>query len=273
MKTLRLIYIVVIAFSLLQFTSGCRKEKVADGPDYNVLKDHSLAESNFDDASSIMDEAAGGTMNYKSENTLLGACAQFTNDTISMPHTITVDFGTSNCLCGDGKYRRGSIMATYTGAYRDSGTVITITFNNYFVNNNQVLGTRTVTNEGTNINGNLWYSIHVSGSIVKANSGGTITWNSDRTREWIQGESTPALFDDVWLISGTANGVNANGTNFTVTITTPLRKEAGCSHFVSGIVVVTRSGKPDITVDYGNGTCDSDVIITINGVNYNYSLL
>jgi hypothetical protein len=150
--------------------------------------------------------------------------------------------------------------------------VINISFDNYFVNDNKVMGSKTVVNQGHNNDGNIWYSIHVNGAIIKAGTNDTITWISDRTRTWILGESTLTWFDDVYLIEGTATGVSAAGTAFNVNITTPLRREIGCPHFVSGIMFITRAGKPDITIDFGNGDCDSSVTISTNNESINYSL-
>ncbi|MBK9638931.1 MAG: hypothetical protein IPO63_14420 [Bacteroidetes bacterium] len=52
------------------------------------------------------------------------------------------------------------------GAYRDSASSHAISFDNYFVNYNQLLGTKTVTNNGRNADGKLSYSITVNGSII-----------------------------------------------------------------------------------------------------------
>ena len=72
------------------------------------------------------DSVTGGT---KSVN-LSGNCATLTIipfDLLTFPKEITINFGTSNCLCDDGVYRRGEIFITTTGWYEDSSTVINIT--------------------------------------------------------------------------------------------------------------------------------------------------
>src|SRR6202012_2249016 len=82
-------------------------------------------------------------------------------DTTSNTRKIVVDFGTGT-TCKDGKVRSGQIIATWTGPYRATGTMITITFNNYTINGDKVTGTKTVTNEGLNANGNIHYKIEVT---------------------------------------------------------------------------------------------------------------
>jgi hypothetical protein len=257
-------FAVVLLLSLI----SCQKSNQDDNP--GLVQDNAMAEALFSEVKDIADEAwmqssSSGKSGMETEWVIIGLCATITHDTTVSPKTLTIDFGQVNCLCADGKNRRGIIQISYSGRYRDSGTVITHTFNNYFVNDNQILGTKTVTNNGTNQNGHINYSVVVSGSILKANNGGTITWNSNRTREWIAGSTTPTWLDDVYLITGTASGTSASNTSYTMVITNPLRKEIGCKYFVSGTLEITPAGKPVRLIDYGNGACDNIITVTING--------
>ncbi|MGQ0830006.1 MAG: hypothetical protein ACT4ON_16585 [Bacteroidota bacterium] len=270
-------YLMVATTVGIIFTS-CKKEE--KDTDTNAASDHALSEGTFNDVNNISDEAAKGSLSSymtpgtsdSGERGLLSSCATITHDSVSNPRVLTIDFGTTNCFCGDNRFRRGIIKVSYSGKYRDSASTHTISFNNYFVNDNQVLGTKTVTNNGHNTAGNLNYSISVNGQIIKANGGGTITWTSTRNREWIAGESTPTWLDDVYLISGSANGTSASGNSFTANTTTPLRKEIGYKHIVSGILNVTPSGKATRILNFGNGTRDDQATVTINGNTYNITL-
>lgn len=271
MKTIIAIGSSLLVVLLLLLSPSC--SKTDQDEDSNVVKDQNMAESLFSEVKDMADEAwlassKSGKSGEQTDWVILGPCATITHDTLVNPHLITIDFGTVNCLCTDGKYRRGIITISYSGKYRDSGTVITHSFNNYFVNDHQLLGTKTVTNNGLDSNGYLSYSIVVAGSVIKPNNGGTITWNSTRTRTWIAGSSTLSWLDDVYLISGSANGITASATSFTMLITTPLQKNIGCKHFVSGVLEITPSGKPVRIIDYGNGTCDNIVTLTVNGTSY-----
>jgi len=260
----------LILLSIGLVVTSCRRERDPDN-DTSAASDNALAESCYSDIQNISDEAYAGDLSVRAD-TLVFGCATVIRDTSSSPRTITVDFGTTNCPCNDGRNRRGKIITTYTGGYKDPGTVITHTTDNYFVNDNQVLGTKVVANMGTNTDGYLYYTIDVDGSIIKANGGGTLTWTSDRIREFIEGSSTPEWTDDVYLITGTGSGTRPNGQTFTVTILTALQKEIGCRHFVSGSFELIPSGKPARVLDYGSGTCDNLATVTINGNTYNITL-
>ncbi len=252
-----------ILMMIILFTS-CRKKETESYE--NTLSDDSYASSTYDDVKTIADEAAknGSVTSYKTdgtEETLAGPCANVTVDTANSLKTVTVDFGTSNCTCVDGRNRRGKIIITFTGKYRDQGTVITHTFDNYFVDDNQVMGTKKVTNIG-----NYTYTVEVNGTIIKANNGGTITWTSTRTRTWTQGYNTLLIGDDVYEVTGSSSGTNAQGKNFTKTILTPLvRKMAvGCRrNFVQGTMEIVVAGGRTRKVDYGDGTCDDLATVTI----------
>jgi hypothetical protein len=282
-KTAPRILLMTAAVICFTFVS-CRKKKDDDDKDTTSARDNALAEGAFNDVANIADQAATGSLatyfapsssQHKSSESMLSSCAAISNDTSVSPHMLTIDFGSSNCLCSDGRYRRGKINVAYNGLYRDSASTHTITFTNYYVENNKISGTKTVVNNGHNAAGNLTYDITVNGQIDKI-SGGFITWTSSRTREWILGETTPPWGDDVYLITGSATGIStpASGTStsFTVSITQALRKELGCRHFVSGKFDLTPSGKATRHVDFGTGACDNTASVTINGHNYNVTL-
>jgi hypothetical protein len=281
MKTSKFTKYLMVAATVGIVLGACKKKE--DEPqdnDTSAATDNALAEGSFSDANSISDQAAAGNLtsflygnsNESGERDLMTGCATITRDTVSSPRTITVDFGTANCLCNDGRNRRGIIHISYTGHYKDSLSMHTITFTDYFVNDNKVEGTHTVTNNGHNNSGHLTFSISVNGTITKANGGGTVTWTSTRTREWIEGESTALWSDDVYLITGSASGTNAAGNSYTATIISALKIKLNCHNIVSGKMDLTPSGKPTRTIDWGNGDCDNQATVTINGHVYNITL-
>lgn len=247
--------------------SSCKKD--ANDENYFVAYGQATADETYNDAQNIADEAAqNGTVSYKDENAnALSGCALVTRDTLSTPRVTTIDFG-SGCTGADGRTRSGQIIVTYDGPYRDPSTTINVSFNNYYVDGNQVLGNKTIINGGTNSNGHFFFNVSVNGSIVLANGAGTISWTSERVREWIAGESTFNRDDDQYSITGSANGVAANGDEFSATVIVPLIRNLAPScrrHFVSGKVLLQRTNRPDREVDFGNGNCDNEAIVTVNG--------
>lgn len=271
----KLLIAVTFACTLTLFIGviGCKKS--VDSEDTGIGKDHATLEKTFNDVQSISDQAgtSGSVSSFRSgEPTILGGCATVTNDTISVPHVLTIDFGTANCTGVDGNLRRGKIIVTYSGHYSDAGSYHTITFNNYFVNDNQVTGTKTVTNMGLDANGHTYWTVAVNGSIILGNNAGTISWTANRTRTWIAGQNTTIWSDDQYQISGSGTVTRANGNKFDINITSPLLVTLDCHWVRQGTVQITPQGSTARTLDYGNGACDAMATYTVNGKVYNISL-
>lgn len=249
--------LAVIAGSLM--FAGCKKSESED-TDITSAEDQSQAEMVYDQVFKQVDEASN-------DQGLKKTYPIVTIDTVASPRSMTIDYGTINFLCKDGNYRRGKILVNWTGKYREKNTVINISFDNFFQNDNQVEGTKTVTNMGRNSNGQMTFTIVVDGKITLASSGGVITWTSNRTRTWISGENTPLISsDDIYEISGSNTGINRKGNAYTATITKNLRVDLGCLwRITSGTIDITPSGKPTRTVDFGNGACDRIITVTVNG--------
>lgn len=267
----------IIAIACLPFYSCVKKTQELDS-DTSSASENFTATSAANDMGSIADEA-GRTKNVSSfktsgEMAILSSCATLTFDSAAVS-TITINFGATNCVCNDGRSRRGSLIVTYTGKYKDSLTTITITPKDYFVDNNGVSGSKTVKNLGHNTLGHLVYDITENISITKADNSGTITMDSKRTREWMTGENTLVWSDDKYSITGNASGKNANGRSYTSNITKPLVRDMsiGCrKHFISGTIEHTPANKPKRVIDFGDGTCDDIATVKINGTTYTITL-
>lgn len=256
---------LALAACALLALAACKKDsKDDDTPDldYTSASDNARAEDAFNDMLNQVDAAVDAN-GLRSD---MDACAPVvTFDTVASPHTITIDFGTTNCTANNGRLRRGRILVSYTGHYRDAGTVITITPQDYYVNDNHVQGTKTVTNMGHDQNGHTYFSIVVDGTLTAGDGSWTATHHAQRTRTWIAGEGTATLADDVYEITGSGSGVNRNGRAYTVTITSPLRVAIGCPWITQGTVQIQPEDRPVRTIDYGNGSCDGTFTVVVNG--------
>ncbi len=276
-----------ILLAAISFQS-CKKDKDTPTLDLGTTatQDNGAAENVFADIKRVVEEAADdkgqsakmGT-NNKTGNYSFGNCATVTinpawGDT-SWPKIMEIDFGSTNCQGAYGINRRGKLTVTLTDHYRDSGSVLTVQPDNYYVNDVKVEGTKTITNNGYNMNNNLSFTVQVSNGLLTYTDGTTATWQSTRTNEWIAGESTTlfthglaGVCDDVYLITGSASGISRNGHNYSVTITSPLRKEICCRWLVSGQLEVTPANLATRFVDFGSGACDNKATVTINGTSF-----
>jgi hypothetical protein len=181
-------------------------------------------------------------------------------------NTITIDFG-EGCEGPAGRMRKGKIIITYTGRYFEPGSVITLTFEDFYLNGKKLEGTRTVTNLSETIEDYPKHNIKLVGGKITWPDGTTMTRETDRTRTWKRAANP---INDEVEIFGTASGTNRRGISYSATVaeTTPIVLKRSCWASgvfmpVSGIKVMTRTGRLTITTDFGDGTCDKIVTITI----------
>ncbi len=273
--------ILIIALGILTIgqIAGCKKRKYdnSDAP-----KNNAFVEASFDEMTNMSDQAIKGNFTYYGLETVTVVYGKesvneeektdcnvvITLDTVSSPRTITIDWGTSNCTCNDGKQRRGKIITTYTGSYFSQGTVITHTPVDYYVNDNKLEGTKTVTNMGNNSSNQPFYNISVSGTATLT-SGEIVSYSSSRVRTFTAGYTTPLyVYDDEYDIAGSATATVTNGDSWYADITSALHVKVGCPYITKGTLELTPTGKPTRTVDYGDGTCDGTFTVTVNGHTY-----
>ena len=268
MKKMRFFIGFLLIAGVSLFLNRCAPagEEAVPEYDYGLIDDDGLAENSFEDADDWSDMSMddGGFKQSVADTVYKGQCVTATLDTNAHPKKLVIDFGTTNCVCNDNRTRRGKIIVTYNGGYYKEGSVRVHTFDNYYINDNKIMGSRTTINKGRNLAGNMYWDVFVSGTVEKANGGGTITWNCTRTREWVAGEGQ-AHANWQFALTGTATGSRSDGWSYSATVTQSLLKKASCHWIVSGTIDVFPRGYPTIVLDYGTGACDNIVTATING--------
>jgi len=257
---------------------GCGKKKYDN--DASALWNYRI-ETAFDEMTNISDQAITGNMvYYKSGEVIFSKPGPhldalktpcnviITLDTMVNPKVLTVDYGSTNCTCNDGKTRRGKIITTFTGSYAAPGTVITHTPDNYYVNDIKYEGSKTVTNMGLNNNNNPYFTVQINGNATMT-TGEIITYTSSRIRTWSTGANTLLNYmDDEYDITGTSNATFSSGGSYACETTSPVHVKVGCPYPVSGTLKITPSNKPERVIDYGSGTCDNTFTVTVNGNTY-----
>jgi len=274
------IILVAIALGAIVNTTSCKKRRLNKST--VTSQDNAIAEMAFNDAFKVTEDAMkdnGLEKSGLSLSSIYNSCATVSltpplGDT-TFPKTLTIDFGTVNCADAYGVERRGKVIATTTGYYRDAGTVITITTDNYYVNDYKVEGTKTVTNNGLNSDSQTYFTIVISGAVITYPNGDVASYESNRIRTWVVGESTQGLLgvlDDEYDITGTASGINREGRAYTMTVTSALRVAILCRWVKQGTIEIQPEDLYLRTVDFGDGTCDNDASVTINNNVYNFQM-
>jgi hypothetical protein len=275
-NTFFVIVVLVAAFG----TTSCRKRKLNKST--VTSQDNAIAEMVFNDAFKVTEDAMkenGLEKTGLALSSIYNACATVSltpplGDT-TFPKTLTIDFGTVNCEDAYGIERRGKVIATTTGYYRDAGTIITIITENYYVNDYKVEGIKTVTNNGLNSDSQTYFTIVISDAVITYPNGDVASYESNRVRTWVIGEATQGLLgilDDEYDITGTASGINIEGRSYTMTVTSALRVAVLCRWVKQGAIEIQPEDLYVRTVDFGDGTCDNDASVTINSNVYNFQM-
>jgi hypothetical protein len=287
------------------FFTSCDRDKdpgtnAANEAEEISAVDNSNAENDFDDASDIENEvmddnAIGGEINKSTKSGDKDVVKEFKCATVTISklmdgdlvvgRKMVVNFGSEGCKIRE-RTRKGKIIITFTrGSQAEGqnnpwnivGRKVTTTFDNYFVDGVKVEGTKEVTTTAFT-NTSRTQTIVVFGPatgnrarLTFANAE-THTWKSNRTRVYTFGTTPINFSDDTFIVTGSAEGTNRKGVNYTANISNALLWKVDCLFKrtaripVQGIIAInTTNPTRSATVDFGNGDCDNLFTITVNG--------
>lgn len=278
--------LAVIAVALTSFFFSCQKENsqslttdITDEQATTYSEESIQADASFDDAEDLSmiaadeeGEASGGRGGYNplfvELRLRLGPCATVTvtpNDS-TYPKTVTIDFG-SGCICADGKFRSGIINIHLTGPIRRSGSVMTITFDNYHLNRALIEGTKVVSN--LSANGNIKFTVQVVNGAVTFPGGRGWQYEGLKYVAQIEGGSTATVRDDVFKIEGRSQTRFNFGPTVTLNTETPLIKKVVCPWVSNGTLKIKINARL-FYLDFGapdNGACDNKALLSWNNGN------
>lgn len=178
-----------------------------------------------------------------------------------------IDFG-EGCTSPSGVTRKGKMIVSYSGRYWAPGSVITTTFENYYVDDRKIEGVRVVTNEGFNSHDRFF-------TFKTVVEGGKITWPDGSFRTF-ESRHTKRIFlphenrGIIYAVNGGSRGVNRKGNEYVVEITSPLIFAERCIRSgirmpSEGVIVIRVQIREAIEIDFGSDSCDREVSITFNG--------
>jgi hypothetical protein len=254
--------LIAAATSLSLFS--CEKDN--DSNDSNVSEAQSLSAASST-AESLYDDAFDVVLQDGETNNVAGrvsSCAVVTlnpADPNVFPKTMTIDFG-SGCTSANGITRKGKIIATLTGRIRTTGTTITVSFENYYVNNYKVEGSFSISNNSGGGAG-LNFSTQVSNGKITYPDGSTwYSYSGTHAVEQTAGMGTITFTDDNFSMTGGSTTASSAGNSLSVSTTAALVKQAGCKNIVSGIQSFTYNAVSG-TLNYGDGTCDNLAVLQV----------
>jgi len=101
----------------------------------------------------------------------------------------------------NGRIRKGKILIVVSDKVASPDYSRTITFDNFYIDDYKIEGTKTISRAGKNESGNPLFMIMLEGGKITSPEGRTVTKEFNRIREWVTGYRTPAtgLMMNIWL--------------------------------------------------------------------------
>lgn len=251
------------------FLVSCEKNSTPlNEDDLFLADDEAVAEALFDDLFNTVDGATQMLDVFMKSGDAKGdivvladSCPMITVEIISeTSRIITVDYG-EGCTGFFDQTRSGKIIIEVNGFRKMVGSVRTVTFDNYFVNDVKIEGTRMTENLGANENENVVFMSTLTDGKVIFPDEIIVEREFTRYREWIVGYDTRTIWDDECFITGDASGTTYKGLTYQNTIITALHRKRVCRFFVSGVIEINREDMEPLELDYGDGECDAIAVV------------
>ena len=189
-------------------------------------------------------------------------CVTITVVIVQNMKTVTLDFG-EGCELRNGNFVSGKIIMTYERDPEAASKMITYSFDEFYFNRKNVEGGGSILRERSNENSNP-QSTKTFDVTVTWPDGLFASKVGVKVREMIEGQSTSAWGDNVFLITGNWTFTRRNGNVLSAKIIKELRRELACKFLVSGTIELSKNIDTAI-LDYGDGECDDLAIVSING--------
>jgi hypothetical protein len=253
-----------LASIVLILVSSCKKSVEESQSDAEDVLKMEMDETDFHKEEETISNPC--TYNYSS---LLAPCALVTESSSTFPKTVTIDYGTG-CVDANGRTKKGKIIIEVSGDMRVAGNTRKLTFENFYVNDVKIEGSRNAENTGPNNSGNM--VVKVTGDITATNAEFSRSRNFTRYREWISGISTCEISDDEFHVTGSGTAIGRRGIEIQHNITEKMVLKLGqCKYPLSGKVDIG-GAKRGVILNFGNGTCDNIAEATSKRRNKTYQI-
>jgi hypothetical protein len=267
MKNLRIAVVLLLTMAVF---ASC--EKWRDNRTPFAASDNALAETSYTD---VFRAVLNAGVNYDGAPSNIDTCATQTIQTNAgdYPAVIRLDYGAENCIGYYNFKKRGVIIAQLSKPISEEGARIDVTLENFYSNDYLVEGTVTIIFLGVT-DGKSQFSLKVTDGKITNADDETIIWSAEYLYERVEGEDSPQfLWNDVFSLTGTAEGRNSNDNTFTATVKEPILYEMVCRWAKKGIVEVEPSDRKTNSLDYGNENgCDNQAKVTIGKKEYTTTL-
>ena len=262
---------IILGLSMaLTLLVSCNNDEAT--PDFSAEDTESagtdaVEDTYYEDADDMMTDAleeddaalSGGKVSIEEDERF--TCASRERIGTKEAGSLRIDFGTG-CTDPRGNTRKGVIVVEHTGRWNEPGSILNISYENYSINGLSIEGNRKVTVLSV-VDSTTTYDVVLTGGKITWPDGRVATREVNHRRE--RERHLNHLLDRL-IIYGTAQGTFRNGRGYSIEILERLIYSRACSALgviipVSGVKFI-KHGDRELTVDYGDGTCDNIVTLT-----------
>jgi len=263
---------IILILIILLTVAACKKGSIETNynPSLQVANNQVIAERAYSQVFNIFFMVVSDSvLKATGSNNIFGAQCSY-QDTNGIVYIIDyLDYYTS---CPDGKVRKGKIIASLNKEFSEVGAIASMSFSNYVVDDLKLDGDNTISNSGLSMSMLQMYEYEVPSAtltLYDTVSHGNFHWESSKVFTWIEGMGTLADYeDDVFEITGTANGSDLSNVVYSAYIDEPLGNYFNCRWIRTGKTNISTPGL-DVKsgyIDYiGEDTCTNQVIYYFNG--------
>ena len=268
MKRVKIISAILIAMAFV----ACNDENLNDSAFEAKISESDISSEQSADATyeeiddmveySILEVNSAGRSENERDESL--RCAEISHDEVNKIIEVLFD---GSCEGPRGNVKSGKIIITYNEKRYVPGAFRQVTFEDFYFNDVQVEGTRTITNVSETSESAPAFNITLENARLTFSDGTSISRSASHTRTWLRAENP---VNDIVTITGEANGIRRDGTAYNSEITSPVTFKRACTDEgtaripVSGVKEISWDGNT-LIVDFGDGTCDDEATFTYNG--------
>jgi hypothetical protein len=258
------LFLCVITLITLLNLASCRKTTEENQSDSEDILKMEMEETDF----LKEEEIASNPCNFDYAS-LLAPCVVVTESSSAFPKTVSIDYG-SGCVGVNGRTKKGKIIINVTGDMRVAGSTRKVFFDNFYINDVKIEGSRNAENTGLNASGNM--VVKITGDITASNGEFKRSRSFTRYREWIAGILTCDISDDEFHVTGSGTAIGRGGIEIPHSITEKIVLKPGqCKYPLSGKVDIGGQ-KRGVILNFGIGTCDNIAEATTKRRNKTYQI-
>jgi hypothetical protein len=272
MKSASLNKIALSCLLTLLTITGCKKDNsivLNDVPSNNsimILESLQMDNQIYPLLQTTLQSTSGVEMSNLSPSTII----TFSHSGNSQ--SMVINYGSAGAVCWDGKTRSGKIMVAWSGEFITGGKSFTINTLNYYVDKNKFNINKNIFYNGLNKDGSPVFTISESDTASLYSVSQKITWNSHIIKTWASGFESSDLAFDQFVSTGNGTGIDDKGNSYSASIINPIVTNGNCPYIFSGKLSFTGTILKNLSVDFGNGSCDGLAYVDDNGNYYSIQL-